>query len=70
MDKKRRYFRVIITFNDGETSGHRVFKHRRKAEDYAARYNATSVVKKVSVKEFVREPQIERRVHKGRRSGT
>ena len=70
MDKKHRYFRVVVTFNDGETSGHRVFKDRGKAEDYAERYSLASVVKKVSVEEFVRQPQIERRVYKGRRSGT
>lgn len=68
MDKKHRYFRVVVTFNDGKTSGHRIFKDRRKAEHYAGRYNAASVVKKVSLEEFVREPQFERRVYKNRRS--
>ena len=70
MDKKRRYFRVVVTFKNGERSGHRIFKDRRKAERYAARYSAAPVVKKVSLEEFVREPQFERRVFKGRRSGT
>ena len=70
MEKKHRYFRVIVKFANGETSAHRVFKDRRMAERYAARYSLASVVKKVSVQEFVREPQIERRVFKGRRSGT
>jgi hypothetical protein len=50
-----------------ETSGNRVFKDRAKAERWAARQEKSGVVKKVSVEEFVREPQIERLVFKKRR---
>ena len=35
-DKKEaeyHYFRVIVTYSDGETSGNRVFKDREKAEE-------------------------------------
>jgi hypothetical protein len=36
-DKKaeHHYFRVIVTYSDGETSGNRVFKDREKAEESA-----------------------------------
>jgi hypothetical protein len=37
IDKKRaehQYWRVIVTFIDGETSGNRVFKDRAKAEKF------------------------------------
>jgi hypothetical protein len=26
------YFRVVVTYSDGETSGHRIFKDRKKTE--------------------------------------
>lgn len=63
---KRRYFRVVVTYPNGETSGHRVFKDPVKAEKYAARLN-TPVVTKVTVEEFVSEPQVGRRVYKKRK---
>lgn len=62
---KRRYFRVVVTYTNGETSGHRVFKDRAHAEKYAARLN-TPVVTKVTVEEFVSQPQVGRRVYKKR----
>lgn len=62
---KRRYFRVVVTYTNGETSGHRVFKDRAQAEKYAARLN-TPVVTKVTVEEFVSQPQVGRRVYKKR----
>ena len=62
---KRRYFRVVVTYTNGETSGHRVFKDRAHAEKYAARLN-TPVVTKVTVEEFVSQPQVDRRVYKKR----
>jgi hypothetical protein len=34
---ERRYYRVFITYNDGESSGHHVFKDRAKAERWAER---------------------------------
>jgi hypothetical protein len=66
-EREHHYFRVVITYSDGETSGNRVFKDRAKAERWAARQEKSGVVKKVSVEEFVREPQIERLVYKKRR---
>ena len=62
---KRRYFRVVVTYSNGETSGHRVFKDRARAEKYAARLD-TPVVTKVKVEEFVSQPQVGRRVYKKR----
>jgi hypothetical protein len=46
------YFRVIITYSDGETSGNRIFKDRAKAEKWAERQRKSSVVKKVTVESF------------------
>ena len=40
------YFRVIVTYSDGETSGNRVFKDREKTEEWAARQEKSPVVKK------------------------
>jgi hypothetical protein len=62
---ERRYFRVVVTYTNGETSGHRVFKDRTQAEKYAARLN-TPVVTKVTVEEFLSQPQVGRRVYKKR----
>ena len=64
---RRRYFRVVVTYANGETSGHRVFKDRAKAEKYAARLN-TPVATKVAVEEFVSQSQVGRRVYKKRES--
>jgi hypothetical protein len=49
------YFRVVITYNDGETSGNRVFKDRAKAELWATRQEKSGVVKKAAVQPFVRQ---------------
>jgi hypothetical protein len=51
----RWYWRVIITYSDGETSGNRVFKVRAKAEKWAARQEKSAVVKRTKVEEFVRD---------------
>jgi hypothetical protein len=48
-EREHHYFRVVITYSDGETSGNRVFKDRAKAERWAARQEKSGVVKKVSV---------------------
>ena len=37
-EHQHHYFRVVITYSDGETSGNRVFKDRAKAEWWAARH--------------------------------
>jgi hypothetical protein len=49
------YFRVVITYNNGETSGNRVFKDREKAEEWAVRQKKSPVVKKAEVEPFVRQ---------------
>ena len=49
------YWRVIVTYSDGETSGHRVFKDREKAEEWAARQEKSGVVKKAVLEPFVRQ---------------
>ena len=56
-DKKteHHYWRVIVTYNDGETSGNRVFKDRAKAETFAARQKKSPAVKKAVLKPFVRQ---------------
>jgi hypothetical protein len=57
-DKKRaeyRYWRVIVTYSNNETSGNRVFKGREKAEEWAARQEKSPVVKKAVLEPFVRQ---------------
>ena len=56
-DKKaeHHYWRVIVTYSDGETSGNRVFKNREKAEEWAARQEKSPVVKRVKIEEFKRD---------------
>jgi len=48
------YFRVVITYSDGEASGNRVFKDRAKAEKWATRQQESPVVKKAKIEEFTR----------------
>ena len=60
--REYRYFRVIITYSDGETSGNRVFKDREKAEEWAARQKKSPVVKKAMIEPFVRQQYAGRRV--------
>ena len=56
-DKKaeHHYWRVVVTYSDGETSGNRVFKDRGKAEIFAARQKKSPVVKKAVLEPFVRQ---------------
>lgn len=49
------YFRVVVTYVDGETSGHKVFKDRARAEWWAERQQRSGVVKKVTIERFVRD---------------
>jgi hypothetical protein len=58
------YWRVIVTYSDGETSGNRVFKDREKAEEWAARQEKSGVVKKAVLEPFVRQQYVGRRVPK------
>jgi hypothetical protein len=53
--KEHHYWRVIVTYSDGETSGNRVFKDRGKAETFAARQKKSPVVKKAVIEPFVRQ---------------
>jgi len=63
-EREYHYFRVVITYSDGETSGNRIFKDRRKAEQWAARQKKSGVVKKVALESFVRRHYGGRRVRK------
>jgi len=48
------YWRVVVFYNDGETSGNRVFKDRTKAERWAKRQEKSPVVKKSKIEPFAR----------------
>jgi len=50
------YWRVIVTYDDGETSGNRVFKDREKAKRWAERQRESPVVKKAVLESFVSRP--------------
>ena len=50
--REHHYFRVIVTYSYGETSGNRVFKDRAKAETWAERQRKSRVVKKVALESF------------------
>ena len=54
-EREHHYFRVVVTYSDGETSGNRVFKDRTKAEKYAARQKRSATVKSATLKPFVRD---------------
>ena len=56
------YFRVVVTYIDGETSGHKVFKNRAKADWWAQRQERSAAVKKVTVEHFVRDAYAASRV--------
>jgi hypothetical protein len=62
------YFRVVVTYSDGETSGHRVFKERKKAEKWAERQKKSATVKKVTLQPFVRDAYDATRVGTGSKS--
>jgi hypothetical protein len=66
-EAEHHYWRVIVTYNDGETSGNRVFKDREKAEEWAARQKKSPVVKKTVIEPLVRQQHGGRRVTSGRR---
>jgi hypothetical protein len=50
---QKQYFRLTITYSDGETSG-RVFHSREQAEKYAARQKKSPVVKMTKIDPFTR----------------
>jgi hypothetical protein len=50
-----KYFRVLVTYSDGETSANRVFKDRAKAERFVARQKKSPVVKKTVIESVVRQ---------------
>lgn len=66
-EREHHYFRVVITYSDGETSGNRVFKDRARAERWAARQEKSGVVKKVTLEAFVRNAYAASKVRKGPR---
>jgi len=51
------HWRVIVTYDDGETSGNRVFSDREKAERWAERQRRSPVVKKTMIEPIVRRPR-------------
>jgi hypothetical protein len=63
-EREHHYFRVVIVYSDGETSGNRVFNDRAKAEQWATRQEKSGVVKKATVEPFVRQQYGVRRVSK------
>ena len=63
--REHHYMRVEITYTDGETSAHRVFKDKTKAKEYATRQEASPYVKRVTLKPFVRDVYAATRVRKG-----
>lgn len=63
------YFRVVITYIDGETSGHKIYHDRTKAEKWAERQNLSPMVKKATVEPFVRNPYAASKVRKPRKTG-
>ncbi len=48
-------WRVVVTYVDGETSGHKVYKDQADAEKWAERQRKSKVVKKVVLEPFVRQ---------------
>ena len=59
---EHQYFRVVITYNSGETSGNRIFKDRENAEEWAVRQEKSPAVKKAVIEPFVRQQYAGRRV--------
>jgi hypothetical protein len=63
--REHRYFCVFVTYSDGETSGHKVFKDRAKAERYAERQRRSGIVKKTVLEPFVRDANAAEKVRTG-----
>jgi hypothetical protein len=53
--RPHQYFRVVITYTDGETSANKVFKDKTKAEKWASRQRKSLTVKSATLKPFVRD---------------
>jgi hypothetical protein len=53
--RQHQYFRVVIAYSDGETSGNRVFKDKSKAEEFAAGQKKSLTVKSARLEPFVRD---------------
>lgn len=53
--KKRKpqetFFRVVVTYDNGETSGHKLFNDRKLAEKRAQRLRMLGLIKKVEIEE-------------------
>ena len=63
--REHHYIRVVITYTDGETSGHRIFKDETKAKEWAERQNRSVAVKKVRLERFVRDAYAATKVRVG-----
>ena len=63
--REHQYIRVVVTYTDGETSGHRVFKDETKAKEWAERQNRSVAVKKVRLERFVRDAYAATKVRVG-----
>lgn len=50
------YFRVAVTYKDGEVSAHRVFKDEANAKTFAKRLRRSTLVKSTKIVPFVIEP--------------
>jgi hypothetical protein len=64
-ERQHHYFRVVVTYNNGETSGNRAFKEREKAEEWAARQKKSPIVKKAVLEPFLRDAYAALGVHRG-----
>jgi hypothetical protein len=54
--RKLDYWRVVIVYTNGETTGNRVFKDLDRAKRWAARQEKSKVVQKCRIEPFTREP--------------
>jgi hypothetical protein len=52
---KIEYWRVVVVYSDGETSGNRVFRDPAKAERWAKRQEKSPTVKKCRIESFARD---------------
>lgn len=48
---RKTYFRVIVTYDNGETSGNRIFPDRAAAEKRAERLKMPGFIKKIEIVE-------------------
>ena len=51
------YWRIVVVYSDGESSGHRIFKVKKRAEEWAERQRKSRVVKSVRLEPLVGRKQ-------------